>query len=337
MLVPSNITGIQKAAILLISLGASVSASVLQKGFPDEEVEKLTQEISLFENIPKDIQRFVLDEFYQLTQAREYLARGGFDYAKDILEKAMGEEKAKEILGKVSSTIQKVPFNNLRRTEAKHLFNFIKEEHPQTIALILTYLLPEQASSILASLATEIQSDVAKRVAIIDRIAPEVIKEVESVLEKKLSLIVTQQDQQTGGIKALVNILSRVDRSTEKTILEELEMDDPELTDEIRKLMFVFEDVVKLHDTAIQRVLREVDQKDLARAMRGSNEDVRIRIYKNMSKRAADMLREEIQFMGPVRLRDVEESQQRIVQLIRRLDEAGEIIIARGGEDAVLL
>jgi flagellar motor switch protein FliG len=337
MLAPSNLTGIQKTAILLISLGANVSAAVLQKGFTDDEVEKITQEISLFENIPKDIQRFVLDEFYQLTQAREYLSRGGIDYARDILEKALGEKKAKEILSKVSSTIQKVPFNNLRRTEAKHLFNFIKEEHPQTIALILTYLQPEQASMILASLATEVQSDVARRVAIIDRIAPEVIKEVETVLEKKLSMIVTQQDQQTGGIKALVNILSRVDRSTEKTILEELEMEDPELTDEIRKLMFVFEDIIKLHDSAIQRVLREVDQKDMARAMRGSNEDVRNRLYKNMSKRAADMLREEIQFMGPVRLRDVEESQQRIVQLIRRLDEAGEIIISRGGEDAVLL
>lgn len=337
MLVPSNMTGIQKAAILLISLGASVSANVLQKGFSDDEVERITQEISMFENIPKDIQRYVLDEFYQLTQAREYLARGGFDYAKDILEKALGEQKAKEILGKVSSTIQRVPFNNLRRTDAKHLFNFIKDEHPQTIALILSYLHPEQASMILASLLPEIQADVARRVAIIDRIAPDVIKEVENILEKKLSLVVTQQDQQTGGIKALVNILSRVDRATEKTILEELEMNDPELTDEIRKLMFVFEDVIKLHDTAIQRVLREVDQKDLARAMRGSNEEVRNRLYKNMSKRAADMLREEIQFMGPVRLRDVEEAQQRIVQLIRRLDEAGEIIIARGGEDAVLL
>lgn len=337
MAIPDNLTGIQKAAILLITLGADISAGVLKGKFTDEEVEKISQEISLFENVPVEIQKGVIEEFIQLTQARDYLLRGGFNYARDVLEKAVGQQKAVEILERVSVTIQKVPFSNLRRTEAKHLYNFIRDEHPQTIALVLTYIHPEQASIILASLQPEIQADVARRIAIIERIAPEVVKEVEAVLEKKLSVVVTQQDQQTGGIKSLVNILNRVDRSTEKTILEELETNDPELADEIRKLMFVFEDIVKLHDAAIQRVLREVDQKDLAKAMRGSNEDVKNRIYKNMSKRAADMLREEIQFMGPVRLRDVEDAQQRIVQIIRRLDEAGEIIIARGGEDALIL
>lgn len=337
MAMPVKLNGIQKAAIVLISLGADLSARVLKKSFSEDEMEKITGEISLFENIPRDIQRAVLEEFLQFSQAREYLMRGGFDYAKELLEKAMGNQKALEILEKVSVNIQNVPFSSLRKTEAKHLFNFIRDEHPQTIALILTYLHPEQASLILAALPPEQQADVARRVAIIDRIAPEVIKEVEKVLERKMSMIVTHHDQNTGGIKTLVNILNRVDRSTEKTILEELETNDPELADEIRKLMFVFEDIIKLHDVAIQRVLREVDQKDLAKAMRGSNEDVANRIYKNMSKRAADMLREEIQFMGPVRLRDVEEAQQRIVQVIRRLDEAGEIIVARGGEDAIVL
>jgi len=337
MAMPVKLNGIQKAAIVLISLGADLSARVLKKSFSEDEMEKITGEISLFENIPRDVQRAVLEEFLQFSQAREYLMRGGFDYAKELLEKAMGNQKALEILEKVSVNIQNVPFSSLRKTEAKHLFNFIRDEHPQTIALILTYLHPEQASLILAALPPEQQSDVARRVAIIDRIAPEVIKEVEKVLERKMSMIVTHHDQNTGGIKTLVNILNRVDRSTEKTILEELETNDPELADEIRKLMFVFEDIIKLHDVAIQRVLREVDQKDLAKAMRGSNEDVANRIYKNMSKRAADMLREEIQFMGPVRLRDVEEAQQRIVQVIRRLDEAGEIIVARGGEDAIVL
>ncbi len=337
MVMPIKLNGIQKAAIVLITLGADLSAKILKKSFSEEELEKITAEISMFENIPRDVQRVVLEEFMQFSQAREYLMRGGFDYAKELLEKAMGNQKAMEILEKVSINIQNVPFSGLRKTEAKHLFNFIRDEHPQTISLILTYLHPEQASLILAALPPEQQADVARRVAIIDRIAPEVIKEVEKVLERKMSMIVPHHEQHTGGIKTLVNILNRVDRSTEKTILEELETNDPELADEIRKLMFVFEDIIKLHDVAIQRVLREVDQKDLAKAMRGSNEDVANRIYKNMSKRAADMLREEIQFMGPVRLRDVEEAQQKIVQVIRRLDEAGEIIVARGGEDAIVL
>lgn len=337
MVMPIKLSGTQKGAILLITLGADLSAKVLKQNFTEEEIEKITGEISLFENIPRDVQRGVMEEFIQLVQAREYLMRGGFDYAKELLEKAMGQQKAIEILDKVAVNIQNVPFSSLRKTEAKHLFNFIRDEHPQTVSLILTYLHPEQASLILAALPPELQADVARRVAIIDRIAPEVIKEVEGVLEKKLSMIVPHHEQQAGGIKTLVNILNRVDRSTEKTILEELETNDPELADEIRKLMFVFEDIIKLHDVAIQRVLREVDQKDLGKAMRGSNEEVTARIYKNMSKRAADMLREEIQFMGPVRLRDVEEAQQRIVQVIRRLDEAGEIIVARGGEDAIVL
>lgn len=337
MKMTAKLNGIQKAAILLISLGADISAKIL-KNFPDEQIERISAEISMLDNIPRDVQETVLEEFFQFSQARNYLMRGGFDYAKEVLEKAMGPQKAVEILEKVSVNMQNVPFSTLRKTEAKHLFNFIREEHPQTIALILTYLHPEQSSMILAALPPEQQTEVAKRVAIIDRIAPDVIKEVEMVLEKKMSsMVVSHHDQQTGGIKSLVNILNRVDRSTEKTILEELETSDPELADEIRKLMFVFEDIIKLHDVAIQRVLREVDQKDLAKAMRGSNEEVANRIYKNMSKRAADMLREEIQFMGPVRLRDVEEAQQKIVQVIRRLDEAGEIIVARGGEDAIVL
>ncbi len=337
MLMPTKLNGLQKAAVILITLGADLSAKVLKKNFNDEEIERITGEISLFENIPREIQRAVMEEFMQLMQAREYLMRGGFDYAKDLLEKAVGQQKAVEILEKVAVNIQNVPFSSLRKTEPKHLFNFIRDEHPQTMALILTYLHPEQASMILAALPPELQADVARRVAIIDRISPEVIKEVEGVLEKKMSMIIPHHEQQAGGVKTLVNILNRVDRSTEKTILEELETNDPELADEIRKLMFVFEDIIKLHDVAIQRVLREVDQKDLAKAMRGSNEEVAGRIYKNMSKRAADMLREEIQFMGPVRLKDVEEAQQRIVQVIRRLDEAGEIIVARGGEDAIVL
>ncbi|MEW6423389.1 MAG: flagellar motor switch protein FliG [Bacillota bacterium] len=331
----ARLNGFQKAATVLIALGADLSARVL-KHLPDEEIEQVSQQISLMENIPKEVQAAVIEEFLEMSQAREYLMHGGYKYAKEVLEKALGPQKAEEILNKVAVTIQNIPFSSLRRTDAKQLFSFIRDEHPQTIALILTYLIPEQAALILSSLPPEKQSDVARRVAVMERISPEVVREVERVLERKLSMV-AQQDQTVGGLKTLVNILNRVDRSTEKTILEELEVSDPDLADEIRKQMFVFEDIVKLHDTAIQRVLREVDTKDLARAMRGANEEVNERIFKNMSKRAADMLRDEIQYMGPIRLREVEEAQQKIVQIIRRLDETGEIIIARGGEDAILI
>ncbi len=331
----SKLTGAEKAAIILITLGADLSARVL-KHLPEHDIEVLTRQISMLENIPRDIQSLVLIEFFKLTEARNYLIRGGSKYAREILEKAFGQQRAEEIFEKMLAEVQSIPFNNLRRTDAKQLLNFIRDEHPQTIALILTHLVPEQAAFILSSLPPEKQSDIARRIAIMDRVPPEVIKEVEGILERKLSVVV-QQEQIVGGVKTLVNILNRVDRSTEKTILEELEISDPDLADEVRKRMFVFEDIVKLHDTAIQRVLREVDTRDLARAMRGANEEVNERIFKNMSRRAANMLREEIQFMGPVRLRDVEEAQQRIVQIIRRLDETGEIIIARGGEDAIII
>lgn len=332
----SKISGLQKAAILLISLGSDLSGKILQQNFHDEDIEKISQQISMMERIPKDVQGSVIEEFNQLARAREYLAAGGLEYARDMLERAVGKEKAVRILDKVSITIKNRPFGNIRKNDPRNLFNFIKDEHPQTIALVLTYLHPEQASLILSSLQPETQADIAKRIALIDRVSPEVLKNIEQVLERKLS-VMTVHDEVVGGVKPLVDILNKVDRSTEKTILEELEVKDPELADNVRKMLFVFEDIVKLPDASIQRVLREVDTKDLARAIKGANEAVADVIYKNMSRRASDMLRDDIKFMGPVRLRDVEESQQRIVQIIRQLDESGEIIIARGGEDAILV
>lgn len=330
-----QITGLQKVAILLISLGSDISAKILKQNFHEEDIEKISQQISLIDRIPTELQSLVIDEFIQLTRARQYLAAGGLDYARDMLEKAIGKEKAARILDKVSLTIKNRPFAAIRKADPRHLFNFIKGEHPQTIALVLTYLHPEQASLILSSLEPETQADIARRIALIDRVSPEVLKNIEKVLERKLSMVTTH-DEPMGGVKLLVEILNKVDRATEKTILEELEVKDPDLADNVRKMLFVFEDIVKLPDASIQRVLREVDSKDLAKAIKGSNEEVAEIIYKNMSKRAADMLRDEIRYMGPVRLRDVEESQQRIVQIIRQLDESGEIIIARGGEDAIL-
>jgi len=331
----TKLNGLQKTAILLISLGSDISAQILKKNFHQEDIEKITQQISIMDAIPQEVQKAVLEEFVQMIQAREYLMVGGVEYAKEMLQKALGDNKAIEILEKVQSTIKNKPFSSLRKTDPKHLLSFIRDEHPQVIALILTHLHSDQAALILSALSPELQSDIARRIATTDRVSPEMTREVESILERKLSVL-EHSEQSSGGIKSLVDILNRVDRGTEKTILEELEISEPALTEEIRKLLFVFEDIVKLPDPSIQRVLREVDPKDLAKAMRATNEDVQERIFKNMSKRASDMLRDEIKYMGPVRLRDVEESQQKIVQVIRRLDETGEIIIARGGEDAII-
>lgn len=330
-----EITGLQKVAILLIALGSDISAHILKQSFHEEDIEKITQQISMMDRIPKELQSAVLQEFFQLSKARDYIASGGLDYAREMLEKALGKEKALLILEKVSVSIKNRPFSAIRKTDARHLINFIKDEHPQTIALILTYLHSDQASLILSSLPPETQADVARRIALIDRVSPEIVKNIEQVLERKVSFV-SHHDEPVGGVKPLVDILNRVDRSTEKTILEELEMEDPELAEKVRLMLFVFEDIVKLPDTSIQRILREIDSKDLAKALKGTNEEVAGIIYKNMSKRASDMLKDEIKYMGPIRLREVEEAQQRIVQVIRQLDESGEIIISRGGEDAIL-
>lgn len=332
-----KLSGDQKAAILLISLGADISSKILKQEFQEDEVEKITAAIAEMDKVPNDIQLQVVEEFVHLIQARDYLLNGGVNYAKELLEKTYGYQKGSEILDRISSTMQAVPFGALRKTDPRHILSFIREEHPQTIAFVLSYLKPDQAAVILAELDPQTQSEVARRVAILDRISPDVAKEVEKVLEKKLSAVAQHEETVVGGVQCLVNMLNRVDRATEKGIFEQLERMDPNLSEEIRRMMFIFEDVVKLHDVSIQKVLREVDNKDLALAMKGANQEVNNRIYKNMSKRASEMLKEEIEYMGPVRLKEVEEAQQRIVNVIRRLEEAGEIVISRGGEDAILV
>ncbi|HBQ24750.1 MAG TPA: flagellar motor switch protein FliG, partial [Syntrophomonas sp.] len=245
--------------------------------------------------------------------------------------------KTIEIIGRISASLQVRPFDFMRQTEPAQLLNFIQSEHPQTIALILAYLEPEKSSSILSALPPDRQAEVAKRIAIMDTTSPEIIKEVERVLERKLSSIAPQELTAAGGIKSVVEIINRVDRGTEKTIMEAMEVQDPELAEEIKKLMFVFEDIVMIDDRSVQRVLREVESQDLALALKGSSDEVTQKIFNNMSSRAADMLKEDIEFMGPVRLRDVEEAQQRIVNIIRRLEETGEIVIARGGGDEIIV
>lgn len=333
-----KLTGIQKAAVLLIALGSDLSSRVLKQNFQEAEIEQLTQEVSNMIKIPPEVKDAVLEEFIELRRAREYLIHGGLNYAKEMLEKALGHQKANEIISKLTIEMRAIPFSSLRKTDPKHLVNFIREEHPQTIAVILAHLTPDQAATILASLPPEMQTDIARRVALTERFSSDVLRDVESVLERKLSSVAQQQAQASvGGVQTLVDILNRVGRSAEKVILEGLEQEDPALAEEVKRRMFVFEDLTLLPDNFIQRVLREVNSKDLALAMRGANEEVNSRIFKNMSKRAAEMLKEEIEFMGPVRLREVEQAQQKIVNVIRKLDESGEIIISRGGEDVILV
>ena len=330
------LTGLQKAAILLIALGPERSALIF-KHLKEEEIEDLTLEIANTRSVTPQAKEEVINEFYGVCLAQQYIAEGGITYAKELLEKALGNEKALDVIGKLTASLQVKPFEFIRKTEASQLLNFIQDEHPQTIALILSYLNPGQAALIISALPPDRQSDVAKRIALMDRTSPDVIKEVEKILESKLSSLVNQDYTIIGGVDAVVDILNTVDRSTEKHIMETLEIDEPELADEIRKKMFVFEDILLLDDRAIQRVLRDVDNSDLAIALKGANEEVQNAIFNNLSKRLALMIREDMEFMGPVRMKDVEEAQQKIVNTIRRLEDAAEIVISRGGGDEIIV
>ena len=331
-----DLSGLQKAAILLIALGPEMSSQIF-KHLKEEEIEELTLEIANTRSITPQMKESVTSEFYQLCLAQQYIAEGGIGYAKEVLEKALGEDKAVDVISKLTASLQVKPFEFVRKTDAAQLLNFIQDEHPQTIALILSYLSPGQAALIISSLPPDRQADVAKRIAVMDRTSPDVIKEVESILESKLASLVNQDYTIIGGVDAVVDILNTVDRGTEKHIMETLEIDEPELADEIRKKMFVFEDILLLDDRSIQRVLRDVDNNDLAVSLKSSNEEVKAAIFNNLSKRLASMIQEDMEFMGPVRMKDVEEAQQKIVNIIRKLEDSGEIVISRGGGDEVVV
>lgn len=331
-----GLTGKQKAAILLISLGPDVSAQVY-KHLSEEEIERLSLEISSVKKVDSDLKEDILDQFHQIALAQDYISQGGVGYAKTVLEKAFGKQEATNIINRLTSSLQVRPFDFARKADAHQVLNFIQNEHPQTIALVLSYLDPEQAGQILSELQEELQADVAKRIAIMDSTSPDIISQVEQVLERNLSSSLTEDYTQTGGIESVVEVLNSVDRSTERTILDTLEIQDPELADEIKKRMFVFEDIVILDNRAIQRVIREVDNDDLRLSLKVASEEVKEVVFKNMSQRMSETFKEEMEFMGPVRLRDVEEAQMRIVSSIRRLEEIGEIIIARGGSDDIIV
>ena len=331
-----QMAGLQKAAILLIALGPEKSASIF-KHLKEEEIEELTLEIANTRSITPAIKEQVIEEFYQICLAQQYIAEGGINYAKELLEKSFGNDKAVDVISKLTASLQVKPFEFVRKAEASQLFNFIQDEHPQTIALILSYLPSAQAAQVVSALPPDRQADVAKRIAVMDRTSPDVIKEVEKVLESKLASLVNQDYTIIGGVDAVVDILNTVDRGTEKHIMETLEIEEPELADEIRKKMFVFEDILLLDDRSIQRVLRDVENSDLAVALKGSNEQVQNAIFNNLSKRLATMIKEDMEFMGPVRMKDVEEAQQKIVSVIRKLEDAGEIVISRGGGDEIIV
>jgi flagellar motor switch protein FliG len=332
---PQPLNNRQKAAILLVALGPEASGHIFQH-LTTDEVEVLTVEIAKLGKVAPEVRESIIEEFHELCVAQEFIAEGGLDAARDLLISAFGADKAEGIVGRVMQALQVMPFDFLKRADATQIITFIQNEHPQTIALILAYLQPAQAAAILSGLPQELRANVARRIATLDKTPPEVIREVEQILQRKLSSVVSTDFTHAGGVKSLVEVLNWVDRSTEKTILESLSEDSPEIAEEVKKLMFVFEDIVMLDDRAIQQVLKEVDGKELSLALRGVGESVQARIFKNMSERAASMMKEEMEFMGPVRLRAVEEAQQRVVNIVRKLEESGEISVARGGGEEMI-
>jgi flagellar motor switch protein FliG len=327
--------GRQKAAALLIALGADISSEVL-KHFKESEIETLTFEIFQLEKVTEETRGQVLEECYHMAIARDFITSGGAEYAREMLVRALGKEKAQDVIERMAATRRPQRFGFVRDSDPGQLAQFIGNEHPQTIALILAHLNPTLAAQTMTHLAPDVRTEVALRIATMDRTPPEVVEQVEDVLKRKLSSVISRDFTSVGGTQFLVNMLTNVDRGTEKQILEFLDNANVELAAEVRKLMFVFDDLVRLDDRSLQRVLREVDSKDLSLAMRGTSEELQERIFRNQSTRAAQALKEEMEIGGPVRLRQVEEAQQRIVNVVRRLEDAEEIVVQRGGEDVLV-
>jgi len=332
-----KLSGRRKAAALLITLGKERSAEVLRH-LSDDDIERLTWEISAMGELQPEQRKEVIGEFQDAAVARNVISLGGFEFAEELLRLALGEDKATELIDRLSATSPTVPFGFLRHLNVQQLVNFLGNEHPQTIALLLSFLQAEKAAQVLSTLSAEMAADVAQRIALMDRANPEIVTEVEAVLRRKLSAVLqpAREQQSVGGLDVLVNLLKKSSRMTEKTIIEALEDNEPDLAEQVKKRMFVFENVALLDDKSIQRILREVEVKDLSLALKATPETVKDAILRNMSTRASAMLREDMEATGPVRLRQVEEAQSRIVEVIRRLDDAEEIVIARGGDDELV-
>lgn len=331
-----ELTNRQKAAIMLMVLGHEIAGNVVRH-LEEEHIEQLTLEMARLDKVSPEQREAVIAEFYESAVAQEYIAEGGVQQARQVLESAFGSDKAEEVIKRIMAAMQVVPFEFLKKADPGQVLSFIQDEHPQTIALILAYMPVNNAAMILGKLNNELRGDVAARIAMMEQTPPEVIRRVEQVLEKKVSSILNQEMTQAGGPKALVDLLNRVDRSTERVIMDNLSESSPELADAVKNMMFVFEDIIQLEDRAIQAILKEVDMRELATALKGVGPEVQQKVFKNMSERAVAMLKEDMEFMGPVRLRVVEEAQQKIVAVIRKLEEAGEIVVGRSGEEDVLV
>ncbi len=328
--------GKKKVAIFLLAIGAEKASKIL-KNLDEDQIEDLTLEIANLKEVSSEERKEAFEEFAQMMKAKEFINKGGVDYARELLEKALGPEKALEIIENLTANLQVKPFDFMKKADVVQLVNFLRNEHPQTVALVLAYLEPKQSSQVLMSLPEELQSDVVKRLALLKSTSPEIVKQVEKVLEKKMSTFVSQDFSNVGGIDVAVEIMNSLDRSAEKRIIDTLQKTDPDLSDEIKKRMFMFEDILNLDDRSIQMILREVDTHELALAMKGSSEELKEKILKNMSKRAASLLEDELKYMGPVRVKDVENAQQKIVAIIRKLEDAGEIVISRGGGEDLIV
>lgn len=332
-----NMTATQKVAALLIVLGPSTASEVLKNLKDDDLLEQVTLDIASLNKVPMEILNGILEEFKAIFQASNYLSAGGMDYAKELLEKAYGGDQAKRILDRLVVLMNSNPFQFFNEADPGQLATSFQNENPQLIALIMAYLKPEHSAQVLNFLPPEVQAQVALKIADMDTTNPEILSEIEKIVESKFSSVVVQDFSKAGGVESLANILNRTDRATERNVIELLEVQNPQLAEEVRELMFVFEDIISLEDRAIQRILREVDTKDLAMSLKGTKEDVKEKIFKNMSERAQAMLRDEMEYMGPVRAKEVQEIQSKIVGIIRTLEVAGEIIVARENNEDELI
>jgi flagellar motor switch protein FliG len=332
MMATETVSGIRKAAILLLSLGEEQAAGVLRH-LSRDEVDALTLEIANLRRVDRAQREAVTAEFVQILETEQYLAEGGIDYAKAMLEKAFDTARAGEILHRLTSFLHRRPLEVLRRADAGQVLAFLTGEHPQTIALVLAHMDPTQASMVLSGLEPAVQADVARRIATMGKPAPELVREIEQHLERRLSTLAVDDISVAGGINAIVPILNNSDRSTERQILEHLAELDPALAEEIQNRMFVFENIVQLDDRSVQKVLRHVDSRTLAMALKGTSSEVSNKVFANLSQKAAELLRDDIAVLGPVRIRDVEAAQREVVNVIRQLEDAGEIVIARGERD----
>lgn len=332
-----TMTSTQKVAALLILLGPTTASEVLKNIKDDDLLEQITLDIASLNKVPTEILNGILEEFKAIFQASNYLSAGGMEYAKELLEKAYGGDQAKKILDRLVVLMNSNPFQFFNEADPGQLATSFQNENPQLIALIMAYLKPEHSAQVLNYLPPEVQAQVALKIADMDTTNPEILSEIEKIVESKFSSVVVQDFSKAGGVESLANILNRTDRVTERNVIELLEVQSPQLAEEVRELMFVFEDIVNLEDRSIQRILREVDTKDLAMSLKGTKEDVKEKIFKNMSERAQAMLRDEMEYMGPVRAKEVQENQSKIVGIIRTLEVAGEILIARDNNEDELI